>query len=123
MDLTIASKYGTVFAVPVSLADRFLDPDSDSVTLATLSRTTAVVGRELRLELVQLQVYKTTYFTGTRFREFPGMILRLRPRTPHVVGTPWRLRFASSFQRPRTRSVCITLVAKAFVMSCASIRP
>jgi antitoxin HicB len=32
--------------------DRLLDPDNDSVTLATLSRAAAVVGRELRLELV-----------------------------------------------------------------------
>ena len=32
--------------------DRLLDPDNDSVTLATLRRAAAVVGRELRLELV-----------------------------------------------------------------------
>jgi len=32
--------------------DRLLDPDNDGVTLATLSRAAAVVGRELRLELV-----------------------------------------------------------------------
>jgi antitoxin HicB len=32
--------------------DRLLDPDNDSVTLVTLSRAAAVVGRELRLELV-----------------------------------------------------------------------
>lgn len=32
--------------------DRLLDPDNDSVTLATLCRAAAVVGRELRLELV-----------------------------------------------------------------------
>jgi len=32
--------------------DRLLDPDSDSVTLATLRRAAAVVGREVRLELV-----------------------------------------------------------------------
>jgi hypothetical protein len=32
--------------------DRLLYPDNDSVTLATLSRAAAVVGRELRLELV-----------------------------------------------------------------------
>jgi antitoxin HicB len=32
--------------------DRLLDPDNNSVTLATLSRAAAVVGRELRLELV-----------------------------------------------------------------------
>ena len=32
--------------------DRLLDPDNDSVTLATLRRAAAVVGREVRLELV-----------------------------------------------------------------------
>jgi antitoxin HicB len=32
--------------------DRLLDPNSDSVTLATLCRAAALVGRELRLELV-----------------------------------------------------------------------
>lgn len=32
--------------------DRLLDPDNDSVTLSTLCRAAAVVGRELRLELV-----------------------------------------------------------------------
>src|SRR5882724_10963235 len=32
--------------------DRLLDPDNDSITLATLCRAAAVVGRELRLELV-----------------------------------------------------------------------
>jgi len=31
--------------------DRLLDPDNDSVTLATLRRAAAIVGRELRLEL------------------------------------------------------------------------
>jgi antitoxin HicB len=33
--------------------DRLLDPDNDSVTLATLRRAAAVVGREVRLELVR----------------------------------------------------------------------
>jgi antitoxin HicB len=32
--------------------NRLLDPDNDSVTLATLRRAAAVVGREVRLELV-----------------------------------------------------------------------
>jgi predicted XRE-type DNA-binding protein len=32
--------------------NRLLDPDSDSVTLNTLRKAAAVVGRELRLELV-----------------------------------------------------------------------
>ena len=32
--------------------DRLLDPDNDSVTLATLRRAAAIVGREVRLELV-----------------------------------------------------------------------
>ena len=32
--------------------DRLLDPDNDSVTLATLCRAAAIVGREVRLELV-----------------------------------------------------------------------
>jgi antitoxin HicB len=32
--------------------DRLLDPDNDSVTLATLRRAAAVVGREVRLELI-----------------------------------------------------------------------
>jgi hypothetical protein len=32
--------------------DRLLDPDNDSVTLATLRKAAAVVGREVRLELV-----------------------------------------------------------------------
>jgi antitoxin HicB len=32
--------------------DRLLDPDNYSVTLATLRRAAAVVGREVRLELV-----------------------------------------------------------------------
>lgn len=32
--------------------NRLLDPKSDSVTLATLSRAAAVVGRRLRLDLV-----------------------------------------------------------------------
>ena len=32
--------------------DRLLDPKNDSVTLATLRRAAAVVGREVRLELV-----------------------------------------------------------------------
>jgi hypothetical protein len=32
--------------------DRLLDSDNDSVTLATLRRAAAVVGREVRLELV-----------------------------------------------------------------------
>ena len=32
--------------------DRLLDPDNDSVTLATLRRAAAVVGREVTLELV-----------------------------------------------------------------------
>jgi hypothetical protein len=31
--------------------DRLLDPDNDSVTLATLRRAAAIVGRALRLEL------------------------------------------------------------------------
>ena len=32
--------------------DRLLDPENDSVTLATLRKAAAVVGREVRLELV-----------------------------------------------------------------------
>ena len=32
--------------------DRLLDPDNDAVTLATLRKAAAAVGRELRLELV-----------------------------------------------------------------------
>lgn len=32
--------------------DRLLDPDNDAVTLSTLQKAAAVVGRELRLELV-----------------------------------------------------------------------
>lgn len=32
--------------------DRLLDPDNDSVTLATLRRAAAAVGREVRVELV-----------------------------------------------------------------------
>lgn len=32
--------------------DRLLDPDNDSVTLATLRRAAAVVGCEVRLELI-----------------------------------------------------------------------
>jgi antitoxin HicB len=32
--------------------DRLLDPDNDSVTLATLRRAAAIVGWEVRLELV-----------------------------------------------------------------------
>jgi len=32
--------------------DRLLDPENDAVTLGTLRRAAAVVGRELRLELV-----------------------------------------------------------------------
>ncbi len=32
--------------------DRLLDPDNDAVTLGTLRKAAAVVGRELRLELV-----------------------------------------------------------------------
>jgi predicted XRE-type DNA-binding protein len=32
--------------------DRLLDPDYDAVTLSTLSKAAAAVGRELRLELV-----------------------------------------------------------------------
>jgi antitoxin HicB len=32
--------------------DRMLDPDNDSVTLATLRRAAAIVGREVRLALV-----------------------------------------------------------------------
>ena len=32
--------------------DRLLDPDNDSVTQATLRRAAAIVGREVRLELV-----------------------------------------------------------------------
>ena len=32
--------------------DRLLDPENDSVTLATLRRAAAVVGRQVRLELV-----------------------------------------------------------------------
>ena len=32
--------------------DRLLDPENDSVTLATLRRAAAIVGREVRLELV-----------------------------------------------------------------------
>lgn len=32
--------------------DRLLDPNNDGVTLATLRRAAAVVGREVRLELV-----------------------------------------------------------------------
>jgi antitoxin HicB len=32
--------------------DRLLDPENDAVTLNTLQKAAAVVGRELRLELV-----------------------------------------------------------------------
>ena len=32
--------------------DRLLDPDNESVTLGTLTRAAAVIGRKLRLELV-----------------------------------------------------------------------
>jgi antitoxin HicB len=32
--------------------DRLLDPDDDSVTLATLRRAAAIVGREVRLEII-----------------------------------------------------------------------
>jgi len=32
--------------------NRLLDPDNDAVTLSTLQKTAAVVGREIRLELV-----------------------------------------------------------------------
>jgi len=32
--------------------DRLLDPENDGVTLATLRRAAAIVGREVRLELV-----------------------------------------------------------------------
>jgi antitoxin HicB len=32
--------------------DRLLDPENDSVTLATLRRAAAIVGREVRLKLV-----------------------------------------------------------------------
>jgi DNA-binding Xre family transcriptional regulator len=32
--------------------DRLLDPDNESVTLATLTRAAAIVGRKVRLELV-----------------------------------------------------------------------
>jgi hypothetical protein len=32
--------------------DRLLDPENDSVTLATLTRAAAVVGRKVRLDLV-----------------------------------------------------------------------
>ncbi|HXA52591.1 MAG TPA: helix-turn-helix transcriptional regulator [Candidatus Acidoferrum sp.] len=32
--------------------DRLLDPENDAVTLSTLQKAAAVVGRELRLELV-----------------------------------------------------------------------
>ena len=32
--------------------DRLLDPENDSVTLATLTRAAAIVGRKIRLELV-----------------------------------------------------------------------
>jgi antitoxin HicB len=34
--------------------DRLLDPDDDNVTLATLRRAAAVVGREVKLELVEV---------------------------------------------------------------------
>lgn len=32
--------------------DRLLDPDNDAVTLSTLQKAAAVVGREIRLELI-----------------------------------------------------------------------
>jgi antitoxin HicB len=32
--------------------DRLLDPDDDSVTLATLRRAAAIVGKEVRLEII-----------------------------------------------------------------------
>jgi len=32
--------------------DRLLDPDRDGVTLATLQKAAAVMGREIRVELV-----------------------------------------------------------------------
>ena len=38
--------------------DRLLDPDNDSVTLATLRRAAAVVGREVKLQLVKGETRK-----------------------------------------------------------------
>ena len=35
-----------------SALDRFLDPENESVTLATLQKAAAAIGREVRLELV-----------------------------------------------------------------------
>ena len=35
-----------------STFDSFLDPDNDSVTLQTLKRAAAVLGKKLKLELV-----------------------------------------------------------------------
>jgi len=35
-----------------SALDRLLDPDNDAITLATLQKAAAVVGRQVRLELV-----------------------------------------------------------------------
>lgn len=35
-----------------SQLDRFLDPDSDSVTLETLTRAARAIGRQVKLELV-----------------------------------------------------------------------
>ncbi len=35
-----------------SQLDRLLDPDNESVTLATLQKAAAAIGREVRLELV-----------------------------------------------------------------------
>ena len=35
-----------------SALDRLLDPDNESVTLATLQKAALAVGREVRLELV-----------------------------------------------------------------------
>ena len=32
--------------------DRLLDPDDDSVTLATLRRAASIVGKEVRLEII-----------------------------------------------------------------------
>lgn len=35
-----------------SALDRLLDPDNDSVTLGTLRKAAAAVGRQIRLELI-----------------------------------------------------------------------
>ena len=49
--LTKAEMAGRMHTSRAAL-DRLLDPDNDAVTLGTLRKAAAVVGREIRLELV-----------------------------------------------------------------------